>query len=159
MRVLVGDEKRVAEGFMHVALSACGDSLCLSSQSGCVIVSKGIVIGTGSNSPPGNVPIERCVKDEWPAYFRSDRSCCVHAEERAILDAVRHHPDEVRGSTLYYIRMKKGQRVLAGAPYCTICSKLALDVGITEFVLWHENGIIAYTGDEYNVLSFAHPPK
>jgi hypothetical protein len=29
-----------------------------------------------------------------------------------------------------------------------------LDVGISEFVLWHEQGITIYDTDEYNNLSF-----
>jgi hypothetical protein len=42
----------------------------------------------------------------------------------------------------------------SGKPYCTICSKSALDIGIKEFVLWHEDGICAYDTAEYNLLSF-----
>ena len=47
------------------------------------------------------------------------------------------------------------QMQFAGKPYCTICSKLALDVGIKEFVLWHKDGIAVYDTHEYNELSFA----
>ena len=42
----------------------------------------------------------------------------------------------------------------AGKPYCTVCSRLAIDSGIVEFVLWHESGITAYPTDEYNDLSY-----
>lgn len=46
--------------------------------------------------------------------------------------------------------------VKAGKPYCTICSKLALDVGIKEFALWHEEGITIYNTEEYNTLSYQY---
>jgi hypothetical protein len=48
--------------------------------------------------------------------------------------------------------------VFAGAPYCTICSKMALDVGLRWFGLWHETGIRMYDTREYNDLSFAWKP-
>jgi deoxycytidylate deaminase len=155
MRVLDGEEKSRAEEFFVEALKECDNSFCLSSQSGCVIVKNGLVIGRGTNSPPGNVKIARCEKDDLPANFRSDKSCCIHAEQRAILDAFSLGKNFLKGSTLYYIRKKLGKKVFAGKPYCTICSKLALDAGIKEFVLWHENGIAAYDAREYNALSFA----
>jgi hypothetical protein len=46
--------------------------------------------------------------------------------------------------------------VKAGKPYCTICSKMALDAGVSEFVLLHDEGIAVYDTDEYNRLSFEH---
>lgn len=156
MRVLSGIEARNAEFFFNEALKICDESFCLSSQGGCVIVKNGLIIGRGTNSPPGNVKIKKCEKDELPENFRSDRTCCVHAEERAIMDAFALGKEMLDGSTLFFIRKKSGQKVFAGKPYCTICSKLALDVGIMEFVLWHENGITAYDTREYNELSFAY---
>lgn len=44
----------------------------------------------------------------------------------------------------------------AGKPYCTLCSKMALDAGIGEFVLWQTSGLAAYGTDEYNTLSYAY---
>ncbi len=156
VRVLLGDEKSRAEEFFRVALKECDQSFCLSSQSGCVIVNNGLIIGRGTNSPPANEKIEKCFKDDLPANFRSDKTCCIHAEQRAIMDALSLGKSLVKGSTLYYIRKKFGEKVFAGKPFCTICSKLALDVGVKEFVLWHENGITAYDSREYNQLSFAY---
>ncbi|MEK6821523.1 MAG: hypothetical protein AABY11_03950 [archaeon] len=156
MRVLAGVEASRAQEYFHSALAQCARSLCLSSQSGCVIVNNGLTIGVGFNAPPQNECIEKCLKDERSLDFRSDKTCCLHAEQRAILDAVALNPKLLHGSSLYYIRKKHGEMVFAGKPYCTICSKLALDVGIKEFVLWHENGITAYDTREYNELSFAY---
>ncbi len=156
VRVLSGVEAVRAEEFFREAMKECDNSFCHSSQSGCVIVNNGLIIGRGTNSPPGNVKLVRCEKDDLPQNFRSDKTCCIHAEQLAILDALSLGKNILRGSTLYYIRKKLGEKVLAGKPYCTICSKLALDVGVKEFVLWHENGITAYPTREYNELSFAY---
>lgn len=158
VRVLFGDEKSRAEEFFREVLNECDKSFCLSSQSGCVIVKNNRIIGRGTNSPPGNEKIEKCFKDDLPENFRSDKTCCIHAEQRAILDALSRGKNEVAGSTLFYIRKKLGEKVLAGKPYCTMCSKFALDAGVKEFVLWHEEGITAYGAREYNELSFAYRP-
>ncbi len=156
MSAFSDEKKKYAEYFMREALKECDRSGCMSSQSGCVIVMDHQIIGKGTNSPPQNEKIEKCFKDELPSDFRSDKTCCVHAEERAIMDALARNPSKLRGSTLYYIRKKEDKMVFAGKPRCTICSKMALDVGIKEFVLWHENGITFYPADEYNKLSFAY---
>lgn len=156
MRLLAGEEAQAAERYLNEALKECAHSHCLSSQSGCVIVNNGLIIGRGTNSPPCDETISACVKDELPSNFRSDKTCCVHAEQRAIMDAISLGKNLVKGSTLYYIRKKFGEKVFAGKPFCTICSKLALDVGISAFVLWHEKGITSYGAREYNELSFAH---
>jgi hypothetical protein len=73
------------------------------------------------------------------------------------MDALRKNPDKLSGSRLYFIRLDdKGIPSKAGEPYCTICSEMALDVGIAEFVLWHDKGICVYNTKEYNALSFQY---
>lgn len=87
----------------------------------------------------------------------TDKTCCVHAEQRAIMDALRNNSNEIAGSSLYFVRLNKnGTFSRAGKPYCTICSKMALDVGIEEFILWHKQGICVYNTEEYNKLSFLY---
>lgn len=117
---MAADEARRAE---------CGRARC-----GAIIVSReGEVIGRGSNGPPGGVySQQRCErKQELSMTFKSDRTCCVHAEWRAILEAVRTHPMKVAGATLYFTRVNEvGEMEYSGEPYCTICSKLALEVGL-----------------------------
>lgn len=78
-------------------------------------------------------------------------------EKGAIMDALRNNPGKVGGSRIYFIRLDdKGSTTRSGKPYCTICSKMALDSGIGEFVLWHEEGVCVYDTDEYNTLSFRY---
>lgn len=142
---LAADEARRAE---------CGRARC-----GSVIVSAdGEVIGRGWNGPPGGVHSQRrCErKQELSPTFKSDRTCCVHAEWRAILEAVRTHPMKVAGATLYFTRVNEvGEVEYSGEPYCTICSKLALEVGLGFFALWHEEGIRLYDTVDYNDRSFS----
>ncbi len=116
MRILSGIEARNAEFFFNEALKLCESSYCLSSQCGSVIVKNGLIIGSGTNSPPGHVKIDKCLKDDLSENFRSDRTCCVHAEERAILDALALDKSMLAGSTLFFIRKKAGQKVFAGNP-------------------------------------------
>ena len=65
------------------------------------------------------------------------------------------NPKRVKDSRLYFIRLGEfGDKIQAGDPYCTICSKMTLDVGISEFVLFRKEGICVYDSKEYNELSF-----
>lgn len=141
--------------FFRIAATLAHNSCCFRAKCGAVIVKNGKVIGQGWNSPPGNVCIQKCLKDDLPKDFKSDKTCCIHAEDRAVRDALARAPVEVKGSQLFFIRLDdKGEMKIAGKPYCTMCSKLALDVGITEFVLLQEEGITAYDTTEYNLISY-----
>lgn len=135
-------------------------STCKRSKCGSVITTghnDNDVIGVGCNSMPCDLN-SVCFKDNISEGFKSDKSCCVHAEQRAILEAVKDYPEKIKGSTLYFVRLdEQGNIKKSGAPYCTICSKMALDVGILLFVLWHEKGITIYNTKEYNEISFMYP--
>lgn len=156
-RILTGVEESAAINYMNVAKEFGYNSSCIRSKCGSVIVNNRIVIGQGFNSPPGNIPLESCRKDILPKDFKSDKTCCIHAEQRAIMDALARNPDKIKGSTIYFIRIdQNGDICFAGQPYCTICSKMALDAGIKEFVLWHKEGITAYDANYYNELSFQY---
>ncbi len=155
MDFLSGKEKLTAEKYMGEAANAARNSTCFRSKCGTVIVKNNEIIGKGFNSPPLNECIDHCLKDDLPAKFKSDRNCCIHAEQRAIMGALQDNPGKIAGSRLYFIRLDdKGNIKYAGKPYCTICSKMTLDSGISEFVLWHDEGICVYGAGEYNTLSF-----
>ena len=157
MRVLQGAEERDALTFLTAAADVAQEASCHRSRCGSVIVADGEILGSGRNDPPDCCSLAACFKDQLPAGFRSDRTCCVHAEQNAILDALRSHPDRVAGSRLYFVRLDDtGQVKRSGAPYCTICSKLTQASGVAEFVLWHPHGVTVYDADEYNRLSFRH---
>lgn len=144
---------------MELAVEEALKATCERSRCGSVIVADGEVIGKGYNSPPGELESQRRCSNTKTMYHQkvTDKTCCVHAEQRAIMDALQKNPEKIRGSRLYFIRLDDdGKMSFAGKPYCTICSKMALDVGIKEFVLYHEDGITAYETDEYNDLSYSY---
>ncbi len=129
---------------------------------GSVIIADNDLLGRGFNSPPGNLATQRrCTFDKHAYDLRvTDKTCCVHAEVRAILDAVSYKVHKIPGSTLYFARVdSEGRRQFSGAPYCTICSKLALDAEIKDFVLWHPEGVCVYDTEEYNDLSYRYCEK
>lgn len=143
----------VAEAGQQAVMAPCTRGKC-----GAVIVDRrGRVVGRGFNGPPGGLESQcRCDrKHELPDTFRSDRTCCVHAEWRAIMEALRTTGTTLHGMTLYYCGAEDDGTIRpSGEPYCTICSKLALEAGLDFFVLWHEDGIVAYPTELYNDLSY-----
>lgn len=151
---------REAEQWMNEAARVARRALCHDARCGTVIVAEGMIIGEGFNGPPsGREDQRRCYISKTAYHVRvTDKTCCVHAEQRAIMDALRRNSDNLSGSRLYFVRVDTdGESIrAAGKPYCTICSKMALDAGITEFVLWQKEGIVVYETGEYNRLSFAY---
>ncbi len=148
----------------------CGSLIVLFDVRRNPLAEGGLVIGQGFNGPPGtnpsmegelaqdHPPPPRCSNRTLREGFKSDRTCCVHAEQRAIIDALLRSPSWVKGSTLYFCRadMKSNAAIPSGEPYCTICSKMALDAGLKYFVLWHGDEIGIYPTDEYNERSFSY---
>ena len=156
MKYLSGQEEKKAIKFMNIAAEIAMNSLCLRARCGSIVVKDDEIIGKGFNSPPKNKKLESCLKDFLPENFKSDKTCCIHAEQRAIMDALKNNSNKIQESRIYFIRLdENGEKSYAGKPYCTICSKMALDSGISEFVLWHKEGICVYDIDEYNELSFS----
>ncbi len=155
MLYLSGEEKEEALFYLGFTARIAKQSSCLRSKCGSIIVKDKTIIGEGFNSPPKNLPLDICLKDTLSEDFPSDKTCCVHAEQRAIMNALEKYPNHLWGSRLYFIRLDLNNEILkAGKPYCTICSKMVLDKNIREFVLWHEEGICVYDTEEYNRLSF-----
>lgn len=157
MKYVQNNEEKEALGYIAKAVHVALQSTCKRSRCGSVIVKDSKIIGSGYNSPPQNDKNQQRCSYSKESYHKkvTDKTCCIHAEQRAIMDALRNNPDIITGSRLYFIRLdEQGSPSRAGKPYCTICSKMALDAGIGEFVLWHEEGIGIYDTKEYNLLSF-----
>lgn len=159
MKILSDSEEKEAMKSIDEAAKVARDSKCMRKKCGTVVVKDGLIIGRGFNSPPGNVESQRRCHNDKDSYDKrvTDKTCCVHAEQRAIMDALRKYPEKIVGSRLYFVRLgDDGVKSHSGEPYCTICSKMALDAGVAEFVLWHKKGITVYDAEEYNELSFRY---
>ncbi len=157
MKILSGEEEKEAFGYVNKAAKVARLASCERSKCGSVIVKASEIIGSGFNSPPGNSENQRRCSCKKNSYHKkvTDKTCCVHAEQRAIMDALAKNPGKLVGSRLYFIRLDSTEKPsMAGEPYCTMCSKMALDAGVAEFVLWREEGVCVYGAEEYNTLSF-----
>ncbi len=136
---------------------------CLRAKCGAVIVDRdGNVIGKGHNSPPLEDATQRTCNSEWDLAIKPkyDKTCCIHAEWNAILEAVKNNPQKLSGSTLYFMRIdEKGEFTDAGEPFCTVCSRLSLQSGVSTFALWNSSGIVKYDSKDYNSRSYAYYEK
>ena len=157
MRILKGNEEQRAIRYFEKAASVALNSKCLKVKCGSVITHNNKIIGKGWNSPPNDKSIDYCIKEILPEDFKSEKHCCLHAEQRAVMDAMKNylHLKMFKDTRIYFMRLDKDNNMTkAGKPYCTICSKFVLDNGIKEFALWHKQGIAVYDAEEYNNLSF-----
>lgn len=159
MRILTWEENTLAQQYIAEAAKVAQLATCERSKCWSVIVKNWKIIWKGYNSPAKNLESQRRCSCDKNSYHRkvTDKTCCIHAEQRALFDALRNHPNEIQGATLYFIRLdKNNQPSKSWKPYCTICSKSALELWIKEFVLDHEEGITAYDTEEYNTLSYQY---
>ena len=145
------------EKYFKKAAEVAKNATCYRAKCGSVIVSRsGKIIGKGFNAPPlGDESQRKCdlefFNDEKLKY---DKTCCIHAEWSAIIDALSNYPKEIVGSTLYFMRVsEKGEFTGDGVPFCTVCSRLTLQSGIKYFGLWNDGPMIFDT-KEYNDLSY-----
>lgn len=154
-------EKPEAVQWMQRAAEVAKKALCHKAKCGTVIIRDGEIIGEGYNAPPLDKEENRTCHEEFgPGKPKYDRTCCMHAEWRAIKDALRKNSDKIQGSRLYFVRVDdNGNIKKSGDPYCTVCSRMALDAGIGHFLLWRDEGICEYPTDEYDRLSYRYIHK
>lgn len=160
MKTLTDLEAKPLMRYFQAAAKVANKSTCQRAHCGSVIVnSKGEIIAEGSNNPAGGQEsnrsclVERLGGSSKPKY---DTTCCVHAEWQAILRAALSHPKELQGSRLYFMRVDdKGNMTRTGDPLCTVCSRLAMESGISEFIMWHREGVRIYPIGEFDRLSYA----
>lgn len=150
-------EKPDVKRFIDETVMIAKNSTCERSKCGAIIVHMGEIIGKGFNSPTKNLETQRRCALEKNSYHKkiTDKTCCVHAEQRAMFDALKNNPEKLIGAELYFIRLDKNQNEsFSEKPYCTICSKMALDIGIKKFILFQNQEICSYDTEEYNKLSY-----
>ena len=158
MRKILNDEIENGKFYFNEAILEGLKSNCLRSKCGSVLVKNGVIIGRGFNSPPKELENQRrCLNSKKDYDLKvTDKTCCMHAEQRALIDALRNGLT-IEGSKLFFIRInEKCEVIFSGKPYCTMCSKMALDLGVIEWILWHKEGIFLYNSEEYNSISFEY---
>ena len=157
MRRVEGQQFQVIKPFFDLAADEARRATCLRAKCGSVIINDGIVIGSGYNAPPLDDESQRLCQVEMDTTLKPkyDKTCCIHAEWRAVLDACKTNAANLAGSALYFMRIDEaGNFTDAGDPFCTVCSRLATDTGVEEFALYNNNGADIYPLGEYNLKSY-----
>lgn len=157
MYILNKTEELAFQPFFEVLVEEAKKATCTRSKCWSIIVKDWKIIWKWFNSPPYSLDSQRRCDCEKSIYNKkvTDKTCCIHAEQRAIFDTLKNNWGKILWSRLYFIRLDENNNPkISGNPYCTICSKSALDVWISEFVLWEEKGFCVYETQEYNDLSF-----
>lgn len=157
MQRVTGNELEAIRPFFEAAADIATGATCYRAKCGTVIVKEGEVIGRGYNGPALDDEVNRTCDKEYDLSIKPkyDKTCCIHAEWRAILDACKHNADKVAGSVLYFMRVDdSGNFTDAGQPYCTTCSRFTLESGIGQFALWNDDGTDIYDAAEYNQKSY-----
>lgn len=97
MKYLTSDEEQQAMRYIEKAAEIASQATCERAHCGCVIVENNEIIGTGFNSPPGDKENQRRCKNDKTMYNKkvTDKTCCVHAEQRAIMNALIDNPDKI----------------------------------------------------------------
>ncbi|NQU78922.1 hypothetical protein HQ545_04090 [Candidatus Woesearchaeota archaeon] len=160
MNVLEGSDLSDAMVYIHLAAEVAQNAVCLKSQRGCVLVKDGEVIGEGYNAPADSHKCVSCLRQQKKGVefgiFNTEPCYSVHAEQRAIINALRKGHSDLEGSVMYHVKLKNGGIHRAGTPSCTICSKLVLESGISWFVNFEEKGAVKYSAKEFNDLSMEY---
>lgn len=139
--------------FISEAAKVSEKSPCQKSHRGVVIVKDNKIIGIGYNGAPNDKICNPCLRKEIRDNSKTELCYAIHAEQRAILNALRDGQD-LHGSRLYHIKIKEGKMVPSDDISCTICSRMILEVGISEVVLLHTSGLTVYDAEEYNKLNY-----
>lgn len=159
MKRVIGKELETILPFFQAAGDIAKNARCHNGKCGTVIVKDGEIIGQGYNGPAFDDEANRTCDNQYDLSIKHkfDKTCCTHAEWRAILDSCKRNGDKVDGSVLYFMRVDEdGKFTDAGDPYCTPCSRLTLESGISQFALWNSNGADVYDATEYNQKSYAY---
>lgn len=112
MELLIDEKLKEAEQRMYKAAEVAKGAKCLRALCGSVIVKDGEIIGQGYNTLPGDETPTCCMKKDRPEGFKSDASCCVHAEQRAIMNALFENREKIQDSILYFTRIHDDGSIL-----------------------------------------------
>jgi len=162
MQRLEGAELEAVLPYFQAAADEAQLATCLRAQCGSVIVAEdGEIIGRGHNSPPLDDETQRTCLVDWdlsrkPKY---SKTCCVHAEQCACIDALKRNAQKIGNSTLYFMKIDEhGQFTGGGTPFCTECSRVTMQTGVGKFALWEASSGTAkvWTLPEYNKASYAY---
>jgi len=114
-----------------------------------LLVKDGGLLAWGNNGVP--FPGEDHCYCKFGEFGHHD-ACRTHAEQRAITLA--REGDgwrKLQGSTLIYVRLEADDSVRLEQPhYCARCSRLALSLGVAEWIFALSEGLVGYSSADYD---------
>ena len=117
-----------------------------------VLARRGSLLGWGTNGVP--FPGEDHCYCKFGEHGNHDQ-CRTHAEQRAI--TVARDGDGWRllqGSKLIYVRLGADDSVRLDEPhYCPRCSRLAMSLGVAEWIFALPEGLVGYTAADYDEVA------
>jgi deoxycytidylate deaminase len=150
-RPLKRHDSHVAEQMVARAAELARDSHARTRHAA-VLMKDDSMLGWGTNGVP--FPGEdHCYCKS--AEFGHHDMCRTHAEQRAIMlaregDGWRMLP----GSKLIYVRLEADDSVRLEKPhFCPRCSRLALSLGVAEWIFALSEGLVGYSCAEYDAIS------
>ena len=148
-------ELKEANYFLELAAQQAKKSTCKKSKRGAIIVKNGKILGMGYNNLIDREDCDPCLREDINDNSKAELCYAVHAEQDAIFNALEKHND-LKGSRIYHIKVKDGKMEPSEDISCTVCSRIVLRTGISEFVLLQKKGIAVYDSKEFNKLSFEY---
>lgn len=146
------DEIKTCQKYMRLAAKEATKSKCAKSQRGVIIVKNGKVIGKGYNKPTIEKLCHPCIRENIKNNGQVELCSAIHAEQMAIINS----KESLKSARMYHIKVKDGEMKPSSDISCTVCSRIILESGIKEFVLWHKEGYGLYSANEFNRLSFKY---
>lgn len=152
MKILEGKELKEADVFFKKAAELSRKSICHVSKIGVVIVKSGKVIGKAFNGPLKK-SCNPCLLDILERQVKTELCLAMHAEERAVLDALEKGYD-TNGADIYSVRVEGDKIVPYKNGLCASCGRVFLESGIKNVIIPREDGVTEYGTEEFYDLSF-----
>lgn len=150
-RPLKRHDSHVAEQMVKRAAELARDSHARTRYAA-ILMKDGSLLAWGTNGVP--FPGEDHCYCKFGEFNHHD-NCRTHAEQRAITlgrdgDGWRMLP----GSKLIYVRLEADDSVRLEEPhFCSRCSRLALSLGIAEWIFALSDGLVGYSTAEYDKIA------
>lgn len=138
------------------AIMVANASDCAKSKRGVVIFHAGDAVQHGPARSATNGPPHPFTCDGSPACRAGCRDIAIHAEARAIIQALEAGVNLRDGWELLHVKVIDGAPVPSGPPSCVRCSALILESGIARVWLLHAEGLVGYSAVEFHRMSLEH---
>ena len=145
------NEIRSIRQYMEIAAMEAEKSTCTKSKRGVLIVKNNTIVSTGHNKPTIEGLCNPCVRENIHDNSKYELCSAIHAEQMALISGL--YPNFIN-ARMYHIKVKNGEMRVSRKPSCSICSRMILESGISEIVLWQKEGYVVYNPTEFNLMSF-----